>query len=93
MVKVLPELFVLTAEKTSSDRSAYYMNVGCYNATDLCIPWLWHVNTSFTAILLLHNSMLLTENWFCQIVILSVRLKFFDLTYLLIYINKSILEH
>ena len=75
MVEVLTGIFVLTAEKTSSDSSANYMDVGCFPITDLCIPWLWHVGTSLTALLLLLITMLLTENWYCQLVILGVQVK------------------
>ena len=80
MVEVLTGIFVLTAEKTSSDSSANYMDVGCFPITDLCIPWLWHVCTSLTALLLLPITMLLTENWYCQLVILGVQVKIDDVS-------------
>ena len=75
MVDVFTGIFVITAEKTSSDGSANYMDVGCFPITDLCIPWLGHVCTSLTALLLLPITMLLTENWYCQLVILGVQVK------------------
>ena len=75
MVKVFAGIFVFTAEKTSSDSSANYMDVGCFPITDLCISWLGHVCTSLTALLLLPITMLLTENWYCQLVILGVQVK------------------